>query len=81
MEGSMMFCQKNTLGHSMMFHGDYIKRCLLTIMVSQILYLTLLISEIKNIVPAANELLSTIAMIENCPVVVAQFIGWVIDRQ
>jgi hypothetical protein len=32
-----MFCQKNILGHSMMFHGDYKKRCLLTIMVSQIL--------------------------------------------
>ncbi len=28
MEGSMMFCQKNILGHSMMFHGDYKKRCL-----------------------------------------------------
>jgi hypothetical protein len=65
----------------MMFHGDYIKRCLLTIMVSQILYLTLLISEIKNIVTAANGLLSTISMIENSPVVVAQFIGRVIDSQ
>ncbi len=65
----------------MMFHGDCIKRCLLTIMVSEILYLTLLISEIKNIVTAANGLLSTIAMIENSPVVVAQFIGWVIDNQ
>jgi len=31
-----------------MFNGDYKKRCLLTIMVSQILLLTLLISEIKN---------------------------------
>jgi hypothetical protein len=50
-------------------------------MVSEILYLTLLISEIKNIVTAANGLLSTIAMIENSPVVVAQFIGWVIDNQ
>jgi len=59
MEGSMMFCQKNILEHSMMFHGDYIKRCLLTIMVSQILYLTQLISELKNIVTAANVLFST----------------------
>ena len=33
---------------SMAFHGDFKKRCLLTIMVSQILLLTLLISEIKN---------------------------------
>jgi hypothetical protein len=32
----------------MMFYGDYKKRCLLTIMVSQILLLTLIISEIKN---------------------------------
>ncbi len=54
MEGSMVFCQKNILGHSRLFHGDYIKRCLLTIMVNQILQLTLLISEIKNIVTAAN---------------------------
>jgi hypothetical protein len=60
MEGSMMFCQKNILGHFMMFHGEYIKRCLLTIMVSQILYLTQLISEIKNIVTAANGLISTL---------------------
>jgi len=58
-EGSMMFCPKNILGHSMMFHGDYIKRCLLTIMVSQLLYLTQLMSEIKNIVTAANGLFST----------------------
>ncbi len=56
MEGSTMFCQKNILGHSMMFHGDDIKRCLLTIMVSQILSLTQLISDIKNIVTAANRL-------------------------
>jgi hypothetical protein len=55
MEGSMI-CQKNILGHSMMFHGDYIKRCLLTIRVSQILSLTQLISEIKNIITAANGL-------------------------
>ncbi len=33
----------------MMFHGDYKKRCLLTILVSQILLLTQLISEIKNV--------------------------------
>jgi hypothetical protein len=59
MEGSMMFCQKNILGHSMMFHEDYIKRCLLIILVSQILYLIQLISEIKNIITAANGLLST----------------------
>jgi len=32
------------------YDGDYIKKCLLTIMVSQILYLAQLISEIKNIV-------------------------------
>jgi len=37
MEGSMVFCQKNILGYSMMFHGDYKKRCPLTIVVSQIL--------------------------------------------
>ncbi len=61
MEGSMVFCQKNILGHSMMFHGDYIQRCLLTIMVSQILYLTQLISEIKNILTATNRLFSTTA--------------------
>jgi hypothetical protein len=60
MEGSMVFCQKNILGHSMMFHGDYIKRCLLTIMVSQILHLKQLMSEKKNIVTAANGLFSTI---------------------
>ncbi len=34
-------------GVSMMFHGDYKKRCLLTILVSQILLLIKLISEIK----------------------------------
>jgi hypothetical protein len=34
-------------GASMIFHGDYKKRCLLTIMVSQILLLIKLISEIK----------------------------------
>ena len=33
----------------LMFHGDYKKRCLLTILVSQILLLTQLISEIKNV--------------------------------
>jgi hypothetical protein len=59
MEGSMMLCQKNILWHSMMFHGDYIKRSLLTIMVGRILYITPLISEIKNIVTAANGLLFT----------------------
>ncbi len=37
MEGSMAFCQKNILEQSMSFHGDYIKRCLLTHRVSQIL--------------------------------------------
>jgi hypothetical protein len=58
-EGSMMFCQKNILQHSMMFHGDYIKICQLTIMVSQILELTQLISELKDIVTDANGLLST----------------------
>jgi len=35
-------------GASMMFHGDNKKRSLLTIMVSQILLLIKLISEIKN---------------------------------
>jgi len=30
MEGSMVFCQKNILEHSMRFHGNYLKRCLLT---------------------------------------------------
>jgi hypothetical protein len=61
MEGSMMFCQKIILEHSMKFHGDYIKGCLLTLMVSQILYLTPLISEIKNIITAANGFLSATA--------------------
>ncbi len=56
----MVFYQKNILEHSMKFHGDYIKGCVLTLMVSQILYLTQLISKIKNIVTAANRLLSTI---------------------
>jgi hypothetical protein len=59
MEGSMMFCQKNILGHSRLFHGDYKRRCLLTIMVSQILQLTQLISEIKNTFTATNELFPT----------------------
>ena len=58
MEGSMVFCQKNILGNSMRFHGDYIKRCLLTIMVSQILLLTQLISEIKKST-MANGIFST----------------------
>jgi hypothetical protein len=35
-------------GASMMFHGDYKKRCLLTILVCQILLLTPLIFEIKK---------------------------------
>jgi hypothetical protein len=48
MEGSLVFCKKD-LEHSMSFHGDYIKRCLLMHGVSQILYLTKLISEIKYI--------------------------------
>jgi len=60
-EGSTVFCQKNTLGYSMRFHGDYMKGCLLILMVSQILYLTQLISENIYIVTAANELLSTLA--------------------
>jgi hypothetical protein len=38
-------------GASMMFHGDHEKRCLLTILVSQILLLTKLISEIKYLPP------------------------------
>jgi hypothetical protein len=46
---------------SMMFHGDYKKRCLLPIMVSQILSLAQLISEIKNTFTAANGLFSTLA--------------------
>jgi len=45
----------------MRFHGDYIKGWLLTLMVSQILYLTQLIAEIKNIATAANGLFSTVA--------------------
>jgi hypothetical protein len=65
MEGSMVFCQKNILEHSMGFHGDYIKRCLLILGVSQILYITQLISEIKNIVTAANGLLSTVTYFED----------------
>jgi hypothetical protein len=55
-EGSIVFCQKNILEHSMKFHGGYLKRCLLTHGVSQILLLTQLISEIKNIIITANEL-------------------------
>ncbi len=34
--------------YASMIYGDYKKRCLITIMVSQILLLTLLIPEIKN---------------------------------
>ena len=37
MEGSMIFCQKNILEHSLSFYRDYKKRCLLTTRVSQIL--------------------------------------------
>jgi hypothetical protein len=37
MEGSMIFCQKNILEHSMKLNGDYLKRWLLTHRVSQIL--------------------------------------------
>jgi len=55
MESSMMFCQKNILWHSMRFHGDYIKGCLLTTMVSHILYLTQLISEIKNFINCCKQ--------------------------
>ncbi len=58
MLSSMLFCQKNSLEHSMNFHGDYIKRCLLARGVSQILYLTKLISEIKYI--SANGLFTTL---------------------
>jgi len=43
----MIFGQKNILKHSMQFHGDYLNRCILTHMVSQILLLIRLISEIK----------------------------------
>ncbi len=49
MKGSMVFCKNNILEHSMSFHGDYNKRCLLTNRVSEILLLTQLISEIKYI--------------------------------
>ncbi len=35
MEGSVVLCQKNILEHSMRFHGDSIKGCLLTLLVSQ----------------------------------------------
>jgi hypothetical protein len=51
--------------HPGTFHGDYIKRCLLILGVSQILYLTQLISEIKNIVTAANGHLSTVTYFED----------------
>jgi hypothetical protein len=47
MEGSMIFCQKNILEHSLSFYGDYKKRFLLTPGLSQILSLTGLIPEIK----------------------------------
>ncbi len=40
---------KNNLEHSLSFHGDYKKRCILTSGVSQILLLTQLIYEIKYI--------------------------------
>ncbi len=36
MEGSMVFCHKNILEHYMSFHGDYMKRSILTKGVSQI---------------------------------------------
>jgi hypothetical protein len=42
---SMIFCQKNILEHSLSFYGDYKKKSLLTIRVSQILVLIQLISE------------------------------------
>jgi len=48
-EGSMVFCQKNILEHSISLHADYMKRCVLTHRVSQILYLAKLISEIKSL--------------------------------
>jgi hypothetical protein len=57
MEGSMVFCQKNIVEHSMGLHADNIKKCLLAHKVNQILYLTKLISEIKYI--SANGLFST----------------------
>ena len=41
---------------SMMFHGDYKKICLLIILVSQILLLTQLISEIKKSITATEVL-------------------------
>ncbi len=47
MKGSITFCQRNI--HFMGFHGGYVKRCLLTHKVSQILELTKLISQIKYI--------------------------------
>jgi hypothetical protein len=50
---------QNILEHSMSFHGNYLKRCLLTHRVSQILYLTKLISEIKYI--ESNRGFTTIA--------------------
>jgi hypothetical protein len=37
MEGSIIFYQNNILEHSLSFHGDYKKRCILTSWVSQIL--------------------------------------------
>ncbi len=43
----MIFCQKNILEHSMKFHGDYLKRCILTYRIRQILLLTSLIFEKK----------------------------------
>ncbi len=48
-------------GASMMFHGDYKKICLLTILVSQILLLTQLISEIKKSI-TANSLFTTMVL-------------------
>jgi hypothetical protein len=41
-EGSMVFCQKNILEHSMRFHRDYIKRCLPTHRVTNGLFSTVL---------------------------------------
>ncbi len=60
---AMVFCLKNILELSMRFHGDYLKRYLLTHRVSQILYLIQLISEIMYI--TANGLFSTLLTMNN----------------
>jgi hypothetical protein len=55
-------------GASMMFHGDYKKRCLLTILVSQILLLTLLISEIKKSTTAKGIFSTHWLLLGNCDI-------------